>query len=153
MRMKLRDFKTALTMHPKKNLCLLLPGGDRIPADFHITEVGFVSKSFVDCGGTKRATNACVLQAWVARNDQDHRLTAGKLASILGLARDLLPSEELDVEIEYEGCVISQYPVLAANEVGAELAFTLGNKHTDCLAKEACGLESCGCGPADEACP
>jgi hypothetical protein len=30
-------------------------------------------KEFIDCGGTVRSTNACVLQVWVA-NDVDRRL-------------------------------------------------------------------------------
>jgi hypothetical protein len=141
-----------LRLHPEKGLRLFLPNGDPIPADFHVTEVGHVAKNYVDCGGTVRASATCVLQVWVAANDKDHRLSSGKLASILELAANVVPSDELDVEVEYEDCVISQYPVLAVETGGAELAFTLGSKHTDCLAREACGLESCGCGPNERQC-
>jgi hypothetical protein len=143
--MLLSQFKATLNRLPAATLRIVLPDGDTIPDDFHITEVGYVTKRFVDCGGTVRSTGACVLQAWVARNDKEHRLSAGKLASILELARDLVPSDDAEMEIEYEGCLISQFPVLAAEASGGVISFSLGRKHTDCLAREACGLEACGC--------
>jgi hypothetical protein len=149
--MNYRELKSTLQQHSERNLRFVLPDGEAIAADFHITEVGHVIKNSVDCGGTKRTNEAVVLQAWVARNDPDHRLTAGKLASILDLAKAIVPSDELSVEVEYEGCAISQYPVSGFSTEGNELRFELTEKHTDCLAREACGLESCGCGPEEEA--
>jgi hypothetical protein len=151
--MNYRELKSALGRHPGHTLRFILPGGKPIAADFHVTEVGHVVKNFVDCGGTRRTAAAVVLQAWVARNDPDHRLTAGKLASILDLAGALVPSDELEVEVEYEDRVISQYPVTGFDVAGGELRFALTSKHTDCLAREACGLEACGCGPDEEAPP
>lgn len=147
--MNLHDLKAALREHSDKNLRFILPDGDPIPADFHVTEVGHVAKNFIDCGGTRRSAEAVVLQAWVAANDPDHRLTAGKLGSILELAKPLFLSDQLEVEVEYEGCAISQYPVVGFAVEGGELKFSLEEKHTDCLAKEACGLDSPGCGPAE----
>lgn len=142
--MTLAELKSALARSAETSLRIVLPDGDPIPADFHITEVGHVTKNFVDCGGTRRSHESCVLQAWVAKNDPDHRLTAGKLAAILQLAGSLLPADTLEVEVEYEGCVISQYPLAGIRSDQDALALLLTNKHTDCLAKEACGLESCG---------
>jgi hypothetical protein len=150
--MNLQEFRALLGTHPDKNLRLLLPDGEAIPASFHVTEVGHVAKSFVDCGGTERSAAACVLQVWVAENDEQHRLTAGKLGAILELARKVVPADSLEVEVEYEGCLISQFPVESAVAGAAELTFTLGRKHTDCLAKEACGLNACGCGPGEGPC-
>jgi len=147
--MNVRELRANLLEHRDKHVRFILPDGDPIAADFHVTEVGHVVKTFIDCGGTKRKAEAVVLQAWVAANDPDHRLTAIKLAGIISLAGAILPSEELDVEVEYEGCAVSQYPVTGAWAEGNELRFALTNKHTDCLAKEACGLETCGCGPEE----
>ncbi len=31
-----------------------LPDGTFLPSHFHVTEVGLVSKHFIDCGGTER---------------------------------------------------------------------------------------------------
>jgi hypothetical protein len=150
--MTLGELRNVLRTNPDKNLRFLLPDGDPIPAEFHVTEVGHVGKNFIDCGGASHASASCVLQIWVAENDGEHRLTAGKLAGILELARKVLPSEDLDVEVEYEGCVISQYPVQKVEVGEGELTFALVHKHTDCLDKEACGLQSCGCGPARGQC-
>lgn len=146
--MNLGDLKSALREHPDKALFFVLPDGDPIPAEFHVTEVGHVAKNFIDCGGTRRSAEAAVLQVWVSEDDPGHRLAPGKLLSILDLAGSVVPSDGLDVEVEYEGCSISQYPVTGFAVEGGELRFALGEKHTDCLAREACGLGSCVAGPS-----
>ena len=141
--MNIQEFKTILQRHPDHVLTFVLPDDDRIPAHAHITEVGRIDKQFIDCGGTVRRLANCTLQAWVA-DDTEHRLTPGKLAGIIELAAPLLGSDELPVEIEYEDCSITQFPVLAAKVVDGELLFHLGEKHTDCLAKELCLPGVCG---------
>lgn len=148
------SLKTNLLRHPAKNVRLVLPDGDPIPADFHVTEVGHVVKNFIDCGGTIRRQETCLLQAWVAGNDPDHRLSAEKLAKILELSSKVVPSEDLEVEVEYEPCAVAQYKVENAELAGDELRFHLAHKHTDCLAREACGLNSMGsgCGEVEGKC-
>ena len=149
--MKTSEFKTLLDNHPNHELSFVLPDGDRVPAHAHITECGRVDKSFVDCGGTVRKVSNTTLQAWVA-DDVEHRLTPGKLAVIFGLAAPLFQGDDLEVEIEYEDCAISQFPVLSAITEGGILAFQLGNKHTDCLAKELCLPAPTGCSPGGGCC-
>jgi hypothetical protein len=127
-----------------------LPDGGFIPAHFHITEVGHVKKTFVDCGGTRRTQETCLLQTWVA-NDEDHRLPAGKLADIFAKTHDVLPDHDLPVEIEFEDYVVAQFPVEEARTVDCALTFTLGLKHTDCLAKDVCLPNGC-CGSGETAC-
>lgn len=135
--MKTSDFKTHLATHPEKELRFLLPDGGFIPFHAHITEAGRLDKTFLDCGGTLRRTSACLLQAWVA-DDTDHRISAGKLTTILDLASPLLESDDLDVEVEYQEEWISQFPVNDAVATDDALTFQLGLKHTDCLAKDIC---------------
>jgi len=151
--MKLSEFKSILRREPNMTFCIKLPDGEAIPADFHVTEVGHVVKNFIDCGGTTRSVSSVVLQTWVARNDKDHRLNSGKLIKLLDMAKSVVPSDDLDLEVEYEGNVISQYPVSTVSIEKDQLKVTLVEKHTDCLAREACGLEpaGCGCGPSDGA--
>ena len=108
----------------------------------HITEVGRIEKSFIDCGGTIRRSIHCSLQAWVAE-DTDHRLAPGRLASIIEKAAPILGDEDLDVEIEYQDGLISQCPVVAGEMVDSALFFHLTTKNTDCLANELC-LPSAG---------
>lgn len=154
--MNLESLKTNLRQHPARNVRFVLPDGDPIPADFHITEVGHVVKSFIDCGGTVRRLETCLLQAWVAGNDPDHRLSAEKFAKILELSTKVMPSDDLEVEVEYEPCAVAQYKVEGAEAVGDELRFQLAHKHTDCLAREACGLapagSGCECGETEGKC-
>jgi hypothetical protein len=139
--MTITELKHLLEQNPDKKIHFILPDADFIPVHFHITEVGYVRKDFIDCGGTRRSTSACVLQAWVA-DDEDHSLNAGKLASILKLAAKILPSEDLAVEIEFEAPLISQFPVESSEVTADAVVFHLATKRTDCLAKEKCGVES-----------
>lgn len=155
--MNLTELKSLLRAHPELTLNLILPDGRRIPAHFHVTEVGHIAKKFVDCGGTFRSDETCVLQTYFgAPKDDGHRLTAGRLAHILDLAQPILPGGELPVEIEYEDGLVSQFPVESGAPAGTALSLQLGLKHTDCLAKDRCGIDEpevvavgtgCGCGP------
>jgi hypothetical protein len=129
--MNIAELKKTLEQHPNKKLRFILPNEGTIPSHFHITEV---------------------LQAWVAANDEDHSLEAGKLAKILGLAGKILPSDELSVEVEFEAPYISQFPIESANPEDDAIVFRLTVKHTDCLAKEQCGLESSPCCSTEGGC-
>lgn len=148
--MKTSEFKSYLEKHSNHELRFVLPDGDCVPVHAHITEAGRVDKTFVDCGGTMRKISNTTLQAWVA-DDVDHRFAPGKLARVLDIAAPILNGDDLDVEVEYEDCAISQFPVLAASVEDGVLIFQLGSKHTDCLAKDVCLTEPTG-GCAGEGC-
>jgi Family of unknown function (DUF6428) len=47
--MKISEFKTHLNNLDSVNF--KLPNGTLVPLHFHITEVGRISKHFIDCGG------------------------------------------------------------------------------------------------------
>lgn len=138
--MKLSRFSELLQSHPDKPFHLVLPGSGTVPASFHITEVGHVTKKFIDCGGKLHSVESCQLQVWLG-DDTDHRLYAGKMARVLDLAKakGVLPAEDLDVEIEYEETAISQYTVSDFALTESAVVLHLAAKHTDCLAKERCG--------------
>ncbi|HEY2858097.1 MAG TPA: DUF6428 family protein [Terracidiphilus sp.] len=144
--MKLSEFKSHLLVSTNHEMRFVLPDGDLIPAHAHVTEVGRVDKNFIDCGGTSRSWSNCTLQVWVAENDEQHRLPPAKLAAVMDMGAALFRGEDLEVEIEYEDCCteLSQYPVLAVEQANGTLTFKLGSKHTDCLAKESCGLSPAG---------
>jgi hypothetical protein len=105
-----------------------------------------VNKTFIDCGGKVHSVQTCQLQAWVGE-DEDHRLNAGKIADILKLAQNIVPDDDVDLEIEYEDAVISQYPVARYLVTPDAVTLVLTTKHTDCLAKEICIVPS-ACGTA-----
>lgn len=135
--MKSSAFVAFLKENSTLNLRFSLPDGGLVPAHSHITEVGRVDKTFFDCGATFRKTSFLCLQAWVA-DDTEHRLPAGKLADIIERAAPLFQGEDLDVELEYEDGLISQFPVASLAVDGTSLVVFLSTKHTDCLAKDIC---------------
>lgn len=140
--MKLHDLKVVLRQCPESFLRFVLPDGDQVPAHFHITELGHVAKRFIDRGGTlHETTDTCLLQTYVA-DDFDHRIKSEGLAKILDIGQRVLPHEDLEVEVEYDCCVVAQYPIAAVQLAGDQLEIRLGEKHTDCLAKQKCGIDS-----------
>lgn len=144
--MNLDEFVAVLTGNPHAALHLMLPDGSFVPAHFHVTEVGRVHKDFIDCGGTRRSTAACVLQVWVA-DDSDHRLDTSKLARIIEVGTPLFHSMIIPVEVEYEQGAVSQYPVRQAEVTPSGVLLHLGSKRTACLAQDRCGV-----GAAEVAC-
>jgi hypothetical protein len=120
-------------------LYVMLPSGEFIPDHFHVTEVGSVHKQFIDCGGTRRESISCVLQAWIA-NDKDHRLNSTKLNKIMNVAAGLLDGD-MPVVIEYGSDTVSQYPLGEVEITPKGLLLVLGAKPTACLAPDKCGVQ------------
>jgi len=140
----IRQFARVLAANADSAIHIMLPDGDFVPAHFHVTEVGRVHKVFMDCGGTRREALSCVVQVWTA-DDVHHRLDTTKLAGIVKATASLFGDEDPPVEVEYESGVISQYPVGGVEITPAGVLFTLGTKHTDCLAPDKCGVGGTGC--------
>ena len=139
--MNLSELKSLLTDHADRNFRIRLPDGAAVPVSFHVTEVGRLQKTFLDCGGTLRETTTCQLQVWVGE-DYQHRIETGKMAAILSKAKSILPDDGVPVEIEYEDRVISQYTISGHEVLADAVILVLANKHTECLAPELCGLPS-----------
>ena len=135
--MKTSEFKQRLLNNPDHHLQFILPEGGLIPVHAHITEVGRVDKTFLDCGAAIRKVSYLCLQSWVA-DDVDHRLPAGKLVEIIERAAPILGNDDLEVELEYEDGIISQFPVVSIVSDLSKFIIGLGVKHTDCLAKDIC---------------
>jgi hypothetical protein len=131
--MKLSEIKTQLNKVSGVNF--LLPNGTFVPQHFHITEVGLVTKNFIDCGGTVRNESVANFQLWEA-GDFDHRLAPEKLLKILSLSEKVLGSQDLEIEVEYQTETIGKY----ALEFNGE-NFVLAAKHTACLASDNCGTK------------
>jgi hypothetical protein len=138
--MTLSELKSLLAGYADCHFRLCLPDGSPVPVSFHITEIGRVHKTFMDCGGTLRERTTCQLQVWVG-NDYDHRIETGKMAGILEKGKSLLPDESVPVEIEYEDRVISQYTIEGYDLTEEAVILMLAHKHTECLAPELCGLQ------------
>ena len=130
--MKLSQVKTVLKSI--EQIGFQLPDRSLVPNHFHVTEVGKVSKHFIDCGGTLRQEEVVNFQLWNA-DDYDHRLHPEKLLSIIELSEKVLKIEDHEVEVEYQGETIGKFGI---DFDGTN--FLLTTKQTDCLAKDACGI-------------
>lgn len=129
--MKLSEIKTQLASLEAVNF--VLPDGSFVPEYFHVTEVGLVTKNFIDCGGTVRKETVVNFQLWDA-NDYDHRLKPKKLLDIIGLSEKVLGIADHEVEVEYQNTTVGKYGLDFNGE-----NFELVNKFTACLAQEQCG--------------
>jgi len=132
--MKLSEIKRHLAITETVNF--KLPTGEYIPQHFHVTEVGLISKHFIDCGGTERFEKVANFQLWNA-NDLDHRLQPQKLLNIIALSEKILGMEDLEIEVEYQSDTIGKYGL---HFTGKD--FTLVPKQTACLAQDNCGIPS-----------
>jgi len=130
--MKLEEVKSAL--EHLETIAFQLPNGELVPNHFHVTEVGKITKHFIDCGGTVRNEEVVNFQLWNA-NDYDHRLHPEKLVNIIELSQKTLDIGDLEVEVEYQGQTIEKF---ALDFDGTN--FLLTTKQTDCLAKDQCGV-------------
>jgi len=113
----------------------VLPDASYVPTHAHVTEVGHVAKNYIDCGGATGKIDSVLLQTHVG-SDTDHRLMSDRFAKILRFGDRLLPHRNLPIEVEYDCCVVSQYPVIDVKRAGDHLDIILGKKRTQCLAQE-----------------
>jgi len=130
--MKLSEIKPILTEN--KELSFQLPDGTLVPEHFHVTEVGKVSRHFIDCGGTERKEEVINFQLWAA-DDYNHRLHPEKLLHIIELSEKVLDLTDAAIEVEYQGETIQRFGLAFDGN-----SFLLTGKQTDCLAKENCGI-------------
>jgi Family of unknown function (DUF6428) len=133
--MTLRDLEQALAQWPMTFPRFVLPDGDYIPAHAHVTEVGHVLKNFIDCGGLTGKEEKVLLQTHVG-DDTEHRLRSDRFAKILQLGTRVVTSADLDVEVEYDCCVVAQYPIHEARPEGGHLDLILQRRRTQCRARE-----------------
>ncbi len=130
--MKLSEIKNIL--RTAETVSFELTDGTLVPEHFHVTEVGVISKHFIDCGGKIREEKVANFQLWDA-NDFEHRLKPQKLLAIIELSEKVLGIEDLEVEVEYQAATIGKY------ELGYNgKNFVLENKKTACLASDHCGI-------------
>ena len=130
--MKLSEFKE--TIKTVNDLNFQLPNGEFVPRHYHVTEVGFITKNFIDCGGTIREEKVVNFQLWFD-DDVDHQLKSQKLLDIIALSERKLGIGDFEIEVEYQSDTIGKYG-LAFNGN----SFELTSKMTNCLALDKCGI-------------
>jgi hypothetical protein len=130
--MNISEFKNSLSKINEVNI--ILPNGKLVPPQFHVTELGIISKDYIDCGGTIRTEKVANFQLWSA-DDFEHRIKPQKIIDIIEIAEHSLGLENLEIEVEYQSDTIGKY--------GLEFTdgkYLLSPTLTDCLAKDKCGI-------------
>ena len=130
--MKLSEIKSILSTI--EDITFVLENGATVPEHFHVTEVGLITKKFIDCGGTIRNEKVINFQLWNA-NDYDHRLQPKKLLDIIELSEKALEIGDYEIEVEYQSETIGKYDLAFNGNT-----FLLLNKKTACLAEDQCGI-------------
>lgn len=130
--MKLSEIKTILST--AENVAFVLENGTYVPEHFHVTEVGLITKNFIDCGGTVRNETVVNFQLWNA-NDFEHRLKPKKLLDIITLSEKILGIGDFEIEVEYQTETIGKYDLDFNGK-----NFMLLHKQTACLAEDQCGI-------------
>lgn len=130
--MKLSEIKPVL--NTVDSVSFILPNGQFVPSHYHVTEVGMITKNFIDCGGTVREEKVVNFQLWEA-NDFEHRLAPEKLKNIIELSEKVLLIEDTEIEVEYQQDTIGKY-----NLEFNGTHFLLVAKQTNCLAQDSCGI-------------
>ena len=131
--MKLSEFKSKLENVTVFNI--LLPNGTGVPAHFHITEMGLLTKNFIDCGNTIREEKTITFQVWFA-GDVEHRLEPNKVFKIIDASQKLIGDQDLELEVEYQmESTIGKFGLEFSNG-----NFILTPKETTCLASDHCGI-------------
>ena len=94
--MKLSEFKNNLEQ--VENFTIQLPNGTLVPAHFHITEMGLLTKNFIDCGNTIHEEKAITFQVWFA-GDLEHRLAPSKVFKIIEASKKLIGDNDFELEV------------------------------------------------------
>ncbi len=141
--MKTSDFLNLLKEHSSKELVFEYAPGQRIGANYHITEVKNIQVEAVDCGGRVDSWQETVVQLWEnpAEMDKQKYLTAFKAKAILDRVHTLKPMDsEAVIRFEY-GNPSFHTAQLYVKEISADnrsLILGLQSSSTLCKAEEVC---------------
>ncbi len=130
--MRLSEFKKIVSS--LEDLNFQLTDGTSVPSHYHVTEIGNISKDFIDCGGTIRNERVVNFQLWYSI-DFDHRLKPKKMLDIIELSERKLGIEDAEIEVEYQADTIGKFGLDFDGK-----NFVLTNKQTACLAMDNCGI-------------
>ncbi len=131
--MKLSQLKKHL--ENSKQFSFQLPNGEMVPEHFHITEMGLITKHFIDCGISIHQDKKISFQVWYA-NDLEHKLTSDVVLKIISASDKIIENQDLEIEVEYQmEETIGKFGLDYANG-----NFQLTKKETACLAIDSCGI-------------
>jgi hypothetical protein len=131
--MQLSQFKELIKN--AESIEFLQTNGKPVPAHFHITDMGTVTKSFIDCGRVFRTEKKVTFQIWYA-GDTEHRLTPDKITGIINASASIIGEDDPEIEVEYQvEETIGKFGLGFSNG-----KFVLTSQQTTCLAQDFCGI-------------
>jgi hypothetical protein len=151
MTIQYQQFIDILSKSPQSPIKFYLPNGNKIPAHFHLTDVGSVFRHFIDCGAQVRDESYVQIQVWLGK-DTEHRLNGETILKILShsdvVLNKLSDLQSADVIIEYKDVLTSQYPIADIEQTDHAVKIYLKPSETQCLAairheQAKTGSESC----------
>lgn len=99
----------------ENSLEFMLPSGETIKGDLHITEIKNVTVDSTDCGGFKHSFQETVIQLWLNESSKkDAKWTtskASKIFEIVGNQRDFLVDAEAFFEFGDSNHLTSKYSI------------------------------------------
>jgi hypothetical protein len=161
--MKTKEFLALLNEEDAKSLIFEFLPGQRVGANYHLTEVKNTKIDAVDCGGRTDTWNETVVQLWESPSEKGKTkyLTTSKALSILDRVNAMRPmDQEATIRFEF-GNETFHTAQLFVNETRTNentLLITLGVQQTACKAEELCGImvddtkEMVGCCSPDSGC-
>lgn len=114
-----------------------LPDGSLVPGNCDVTEIGKITKDFIEGTGTTHKETVATLRLRNT-NDGDYRLTPEKMLHMIQFSQEKLGLQDsLEVDVEYQGITIGNYGL------GLDgTSFVLISKTMDGLPKEPGGIPS-----------
>ena len=145
MNMKTQEFFDLLKGHQDKSLLFEYSPGQRVGANYHITEVKHLKIDSVDCGAQTDSWNETIVQLWESPSEigKTEYMSTYKALGILNKV-GRIQAYDLDAEVKFEysnslfhtaQLFVNDYEIL-----GSKLLLKLAVQKTDCKAKEACGV-------------
>lgn len=162
--MKTNEFLSLLKDHSSKSLIFEYKTGKLVGANYHITEVKNITIDAVDCGANTDFWKETIVQLWESPKEIGKRdyMSAYKALGILNRVDGIKPMEK-DVEVKFEysnsdfhtaQLFVNDFEISDDN-----LIIKLGVEHTDCKAKDECGVpmevgvqEDNSCAPGSGCC-
>ncbi|GGD47799.1 DUF6428 family protein [Muriicola marianensis] len=143
--MKTSDFLQLLKEQSSKELIFEYAPGQKVGANYHITEVKNVIIESVDCGGRMDSWRETVIQLWEspAEINKTSYMSSFKAKSILDRVHSLKPMDQ-DAVLRFEyGNPSFHTAQLYANDIrvgSRDITIVLDSSPTRCKAEDICGV-------------
>ena len=145
--MKTHEFLMVLEQYKDKALVFEYAPKAFVGANYHITEVKYITIDSVDCGAGTDAWNETVIQLWESPNEIEKTefMSVYKALGILKKVGRIKPFDlEAEVKFEYGNANFHTAQLFVSDfELDNDkLIMKLAIQKTDCKAKEACGIQT-----------